>query len=65
MIKQFKAGATVAFSLIPVGSKFSWMGNPNINVKTSPFSAESYNGMHQWSAIDGHFAVNELVTFWE
>lgn len=63
--KLFKPGATVAFSLMPVGAKFSWIGNPNINVKTSPFSAESVNGLHKWSAIDMHFMVNDLVTFWE
>jgi hypothetical protein len=65
LVKKATPGATVAFSLLPVGSKFSWIGNPNINIKTSAFSAESYNGMFQWSAIDRHFRVNELVTFWE
>jgi hypothetical protein len=64
-LKPFKAGATVAFSLMPVGSKFSWIGNQAINIKTSPFSAESMNGMYKWSAIDKHFTVNDLVTFWE
>lgn len=65
MDTQFESGATVAFSLMPVGSKFSWIGSPAINVKTSPFAAESYNGMYKWSAIDRHFSVNALVTFWE
>lgn len=66
VVKQpIKAGATVAFSLLPVGSKFSWIGSTIISVKTSDFSAESYNGMYKWSAIEKHFEVNALVTFWE
>lgn len=64
-MKALKPGATVAWSLLPIGAKFSWIGSPTISVKTSDFSAESYNGMYSWSAIDRHFNVNDLVTFWE
>lgn len=59
------AGATVAFSILPIGAKFSWLGDTAINVKVSDFSAESYNGLYAWSAIDRHFRTDSLITFWE
>lgn len=56
---------TVAFSLLPIGAKFSWLGTTSINVKTSDFCVESYNGMFAWSAIDKHFRTDTLVTAWQ
>lgn len=61
-----RAGMTIAFSLMPIGSKFTWMGNDGLFiVKMSDFSAEAYNGNGAWSVIDGHFKTDTLVTFWE